>query len=135
MAEYQGAYKDQAWKNVSPSDGTICFAFNWQSLGEKPTANAIRNYQKLSINVEFENPLPVGDVVDWVKRFNINILNVAGNCQPKGESSKGYGITTFVKEYLAQVFEARGLRGVQKQEANGSRIRLPPNSFNKSSKI
>ena len=55
------------------------------------------------LDVDVENPIPVQEVVDWIKLHNIEILNVAGN-----RGSVYPAIQGFVEKYLGEVFEQLG---------------------------
>lgn len=104
LQEHSSAkYPPRTFANVKDSDGTIRFAQNFDSAGEKCTLKAIQQYRKPHIDVDIMNPRPVQEVVDWINRYNIKVLNVAGN------SERTYsGITGEVFEYLTKIFEALG---------------------------
>ena len=55
-------------------------------------------------------PRPVEEVVEWIRRENIQILNVAGDAEPQGRRAKTSGITVFTVDYLGRVFVALGHR-------------------------
>jgi hypothetical protein len=93
-------YPPRTYENVRDSDGTICFAFNFESPRERCTKKAIDQYKKPSIRVSVQDPRPVQEVVDWLIINNIETLNVAGN------SEQTYpGMAEFTAKYLAEVFE------------------------------
>lgn len=84
--------------NVRDSDGTIRFAKNFGSPGERRTLNAIQSLGKPYIDVDVKRPRPHRDVSDWFIRNCIRVLNVAGN-----RESTAAGIGAFTKEYLTVV--------------------------------
>ncbi len=81
--------------NVRDSDGTIRFASNFKSAGEKCTLRAIKWFKKEHIDIDINDPLPWHEVVFWVAEHRIKVLNIAGNSE---ETSPGIG--EFVYEYL-----------------------------------
>jgi hypothetical protein len=93
-------YVARTYDNAKNSDGTIRFAFDFESKGELCTLAAIQKYNKPWIDVDVENPIPVKQVVDWVKENKIEILNVAGN-----RESVYPGLKEFVVKYLIEVFD------------------------------
>ena len=96
-------YPPRTFLNAKTADGTIRFAYDFESAGEKCTLKGILQYKKPHIDVDLKNPIPHQEVVDWIQQHNIEILNVAGN------SEKTYGgITFIVQEYLEEVFKLLG---------------------------
>lgn len=95
-------YKPRTWDNVQNSDGTIRFAYNFESPGERCTMGAIMKYAKHHLDIdlyelEMGNYLPF-DFVEWVDGNNIEIVNVAGNAgKNREESSK---IFSLVRKYM-----------------------------------
>jgi hypothetical protein len=108
MVEFPGGYRERTRENVRASDGTIRIASNWASPGEKCTATAIRDFRRPSIDVDIHDPVPVAQVVEWIRSNRIRVLNVAGNTQPRTRAARSHGITAFAEEYLAGVFTALG---------------------------
>lgn len=74
-------YPPRTKKNVQDSDGTIRFAFNFHTYGEKCTLKAIKKLNKphfdVYLNVPKENKL--SKCIKWLEDNNIKVLNVAGN--------------------------------------------------------
>lgn len=100
MKEHSSAnYALRTEANVKDSDGTIRFAANFSSPGEKCTKKAINWFKKPSIDINIKNPLDHSKIVEWILENNIQILNVAGNAEQTAP-----GIEAFVKEYLLEVF-------------------------------
>ena len=91
-------YPPRTFENVKNSDGTIRFADNFNSAGEKCTLKAINQYNKPYIDVDKNNPIDHTLVVDWIVKNNIKILNVAGN-----RESTSPGIFIFARDYLTKV--------------------------------
>lgn len=98
------AYPPRTECNVKDSDGTIRFATNWDSAGERCTLKLIKKHGKPFLDVA-----PNADPFDfithplakrWIQDNNIQILNVAGNSE---ETSPG--IAKFVIEYLTEVLK------------------------------
>lgn len=93
-------YPPRTFENVKNSDGTIRFADDFNSAGEKCTLKAINQYNKPYIDVDKNNPIDHTLVVDWIIKNNIKILNVAGN-----RESTSPGIFVFTRDYLTKVLE------------------------------
>lgn len=94
-------YPPRTYCNVKNSDGTIRFAVNFDSPGEKLTLKAISYYEKPFIDVDRNNPIKTNIVIDWIIENNIRDLNVAGN-----KESTNPTIGLFVELYLEKVFKA-----------------------------
>lgn len=107
-------YPQRTQKNVQVADGTIQFAYNWNSPGEKLTTRLVKeagqpNYQvSLLLNLDEcrvdTNPTDLftatditKEVTTWIKENNIEILNVAGNGNTAIEDT--------VEKFLGQVFQ------------------------------
>jgi hypothetical protein len=98
-------YPPRTIKNVSDSDGTIRLAYDFGSPGERLTLKAIQDMKKPYIDVHMASPKSPKEIVDWINRHNIKVLNVAGN------SERTYsGITGDVLEYLESVFALLGFQ-------------------------
>jgi len=100
------SYVPRTEANVRDSDGTIRFASNFKSNGEKCTLKAIKWFNRPYIDVDIKNPRPVEEVINFIKQNNIQILNVAGNSELTSP-----GITETVYNYLINVF--KGLKNDQ----------------------
>ena len=96
------SYQVRTWKNVEESDGTIRLAINFNSLGEKCTMNAIRNFHKPHLDVDLLDPLDIRVVRAWLMHLNIQVLNVAGNTQWTGKMD----IYKLAYQYLLDVFNS-----------------------------
>ncbi|MCK9458357.1 MAG: putative molybdenum carrier protein [Proteobacteria bacterium] len=97
------SYVPRTHANAKMGDGTIRFAFDFDSAGEILTSQSCSRFEKPIIDVDVENPRPVQEVVDWIKEHNIETLNIAGN-----RESKYPGMEKFVVNYLGQVFTTLG---------------------------
>ena len=93
-------YPPRTYDNVKNSTGTIRFAYNFNSNGEKLTLKAILSYQRPYFDVDVTNLPPVSYVVDWLKANQIEILNVSGN-----RESTYPGIGAIVEKFLIKVFQ------------------------------
>jgi hypothetical protein len=96
-------YPPRTYANVKDSDATLRFATDFNSSGELCTLKAINQYHKPHMDVDINKPRPVSEVVDWITRYNVVILNVAGNSEHTSP-----GIAGEVMEYLARVFSSLG---------------------------
>jgi len=66
--------------NVRLSDGTIRFAADFNSMGERCTLNAILDNNKPYKDIDINNPLSTPIVVaTWIRKNNIKKLNIAWN--------------------------------------------------------
>lgn len=105
LKEYPSSkYADRTFANVKDSDGTIRFATDFTSPGERCTFKAIQEYRKPYLDIYVPKPPPHEDVVKWLKDNNIKVLNVAGN-----RESTSPGLQEFVAKYLTKVFGFKGL--------------------------
>ena len=86
------------------SDGTIRFAGSFRTFGERCTLKWIKHFGRPHIDIDIRSPCPVIDVVEWMRKNDIRVLNVAGNSEPKSRTALSSGVTAFVIDYLSQVF-------------------------------
>jgi len=93
-------YVARTQANVSDSDGTIRFANDFNTAGERATLGAIKKQGKPFFDVDIRNPASVDEVANWICEEEIEILNIAGN-----RESVAPGTMFFVKFYLLQVFK------------------------------
>ena len=89
------AYPPRTEDNVKNSDGTVRFAANFNSPGEKCTLKFIHKHAKPYFDVDIDNPPPIQDFIDWLDINGIKVLNVAGNSE---RTSPGIG--NFVVKFL-----------------------------------
>ncbi len=100
-------YPGRTHANVKDSDGTMRFAVNWESPGEKCTLNAIRLYDKPRFDIDLTNfdQYFLKNAIEWLKDNNICILNVAGN------TPKHFPKIEFrVEAMLSAMFEVLGYK-------------------------
>jgi hypothetical protein len=105
-------YVARTYDNVQDSDGTIRFATDFNSSGEKCTLKAIKKFKKPYLDINPESPPSIEDMVDWIVKNEIQVLNIAGN-----RESKSRGIGNFVIDFLSLVFQKMGF--VLKEQCNG----------------
>ena len=105
-------YSPRTFANVRDSDGTVRFAFDFNSAGERCTMKAIEQYKKPHIDVNLnEQFIKVDAVAEWIERYNIEVLNIAGN------SERTYsGTTGEVMEFLYKLFEKLGFEKQNEEE-------------------
>lgn len=80
-AHHSSSYVPRTRRNVKDSDGTIRFAFDLESRGEKCTFKAIQDFKKPHFDVDLNDPSPISTVVEWLENQKIETLNVAGNSE------------------------------------------------------
>lgn len=92
-------YQIRTVNNVKDSDGTLRFAKNFYSAGEKCTLNALMKYSKPYYDIHCFQPLDHETIANWIIKNNIQILNIAGN-----RETTCPGIEEFTFNYLIEVF-------------------------------
>lgn len=92
-------YSPRTYSNVYTSDGTLCFASNFGSAGERCTLKAIQMYSKPYLDIDVRRPKAIQEVFVWISKNKISVLNVAGN-----RESTYPGIGDFVESYLTKLF-------------------------------
>ena len=75
------SYVPRTRANVRDSDGTIRFAFNFESRGEVCTLKAINDYSRPHLDVDLNNPISATAIAEWLGANKIEVLNVAGNSE------------------------------------------------------
>lgn len=93
-------YPPRTANNVRDSDGTVRFASNFNSPGERLTLKMIESYKKPYYDVNINNPPDIDDFKEWITKNNIVTLNVAGNSELSSP-----GIESFVMTYLRNAFK------------------------------
>jgi hypothetical protein len=101
LREHKHGYKERTYDNVRVSDGTIRCAVDFWSPGEICTLNAIKKYNKPYFDVYLPNPASAEEFVIWVIRYQIKVLNVAGNCQ----KTKGFDIFSMTFNWLRNALQ------------------------------
>ncbi len=79
-------YPHRTRYNVGCSDGTLRFAVNWNSPGERLTSTECRKQGKPHYDVTLrvhgvEVRFPRTQVIMWLELHNIKVLNIAGNAR------------------------------------------------------
>lgn len=96
-------YPPRTEANVRDGDGTMRFATNFESAGERCTLKFLKKHGKIYFDVDMDDPPPVEDAIEWMIKNKISVLNVAGNSEQTSP-----GIYDFTLAYLLKVF--RGLK-------------------------
>ncbi len=114
MEEYEvHSYKARTWANVHQSDGTIRFAWDFDSPGEKCTLSGIRRHKKPYIDVPIDKDEPIiyashlEQFSRWLKDNDIKVLNVAGNAH-----NKWSGMQSYTSRFLSTVFFSFGFNRI-----------------------
>lgn len=99
-------YSTRTKKNVQAADGTIQFAYDWNSAGEKLTSRFVQEAGQTHFHVTLmltptgyviaDEKVRLLKVAEWIKQEKIEILNVAGNGNTEIEDC--------VEGFLGQVF-------------------------------
>jgi len=92
-------YPPRTFANVKDSDGTIRFAKDFNSAGEQMTLKAINEYKRPYIDVNIDYPIHPNVVRQWIRKFEIETLNIAGNAEKRAP-----GINEFVIKYVKKIF-------------------------------
>jgi len=101
LVEHQSGYKARTFANVRDSDGTIRLAYNFKSPGEICTLNAIIQYKKPKLDINIPIKEKPNIVLDFINRYSISVLNIAGNTQPE----KGIDVFNICYNFLMSSFE------------------------------
>lgn len=101
------SYPGRTAVNAKDSDGTIAFAYNFDSAGEKLTEKMCKQYNKPILKIALTTPLTDIDEVStkitaWLKEHNIKHLNIAGNGI---RTMKGIFTQETLDTYLYKIFE------------------------------
>lgn len=103
LREHSGGYKERTWENIKVSTGTIRCCVDFYSPGEICTLNGIKKFNKPYFDVYLPNPASHKDLLIWVLRYNIQILNVAGNTQGTRDLDI-YGMTfRYISRFLKYI--------------------------------
>ena len=107
---HTGGYKERTEANVRLSDGTIRFAADFNSRGEKCTLNAINDNNKPYMDIDINNPVSTAIVAKWIREKNVKKLNIAGNKQPANRNARAFMITEFTEQFLSELFTELGFK-------------------------
>jgi hypothetical protein len=102
------AYPPRTIANVIDSDGTLIFATNWSSLGEKLTIKTLQRCDKPFLRIDLKCPKLITEVIHWLESNHIETLNIAGNSKQTCP-----GIEKCVYIYLTTLFKTMGFNQVQ----------------------
>lgn len=94
-------YSPRTYLNVLESDGTVRFAYDFDSPGERCTLKAINSYSKPSFDVLIHRhekhadmlPNPVQFAM-WLHEMKIKVLNISGNANEDIEDLVGVYLST-----------------------------------------
>jgi hypothetical protein len=95
-----GGYKSRTWKNAEESDGTIRFAKNFNSPGERCTLKAIEFFGKPHFDIDLSAPAKIREVACWIRDNKIQTLNIAGNTQ-----YKNFDVFDITRHYLCRLIK------------------------------
>jgi len=90
-------YPPRTFQNVRDSDATVRLFKVKESAGEICTLKAIKQYNKLYFDVDFNDPPEPKELAEWLHSFEI--VNFAGNSE---KTTKGIFKATNI--YLSEVF-------------------------------
>lgn len=92
------SYAPRTYQNVKESDATLRLAYDFLSPGEICTLKAIKEYNKLHLDINLSEPPDAKDVAKWIIENKISTLNIAGNSEQTCP-----GIYKTVRDYLIEV--------------------------------
>lgn len=95
-------YPARTERNVMDSDGTVRFARDFRSAGEKCTLRFIKWHNRPYFDVNVDDPPDIQEFLSWVSENRIKTLNVAGNSE---ETAPGIG--DFVFQYLVKALSCK----------------------------
>ena len=104
------SYSSRTIQNVVHSDGTLILAFGRVTGGTLLTKNAALQRRKPCLVVDLTNPLEIGDVKDWLREYEIRVLNVAGPRASQAPNAYRLATTVLVKLLAAPIPIARKRR-------------------------
>ena len=105
-------YPPRTRQNVLDSDGTVRFAENFNSPGERCTLRAVQEFNKpvfdVLIRPDRDSVSPMNDLPfrRWLENNDIEILNVAGNALPRIEPL----VETFLIRTITRYNDAQNYR-------------------------
>lgn len=80
-------YPPRTSSNVLMADGTLAIAYDLHTPGELLTRNLCRKFERpyhsvmVPSNLAFDEAVAMEGVIAWVQKYDIHILNVAGNAR------------------------------------------------------
>jgi len=94
-------YPERTTLNVKTGDGTLVFIDKQTDPGTSLTISLCKKYFKPYMVIDLSREKEKPEVLQWIKRNKINILNIAGN---RESTSPGIGKKTF--EFLMHLLKA-----------------------------
>lgn len=105
------AYPPRTFANAANSDATMRLAFDFTTRGEILTLTAAEKAGKPHFDVDLSSPPPVKEAVDFLRKHNVSVLNVAGNAEQHHA-----GTYKAAKAYLIRVFKSYGIAKIMPVE-------------------
>lgn len=107
IEHHTASYPGRTAVNAKESDGTIAFAYNFDSAGEKLTEKMCKQYNKPILKIQLREPLRDVDevanhIINWLNKYQIKHLNIAGNGI---RTMKGIFSQETLDTYLYKIFE------------------------------
>jgi len=90
-------YPPRTFENVCAADGTVRFAIDFSTAGERCTLNAIKKCGKIYYDVDIIGDTQPYQLAQWIINNKISVLNVAGNSERTAK-----GIEEFVIAFLLE---------------------------------
>lgn len=111
FVEFKKGYPARTEENIKTTDGTLIFAINLFTPGEKLTINLLKKYKTPYLIVKINKKENKEDnlfthfkssVIDeWIIENNISKLNIAGNCLDRFNCSQDI-LDSFLFKYLSE---------------------------------
>jgi hypothetical protein len=99
----RGGYPMRTKQNIKDSDGTVIFYRNNLSGGSKLTSKYVNKYGKFKLLISVDKytiETAVRDIVNWIEKNKILVLNVAGS-----SASKDSKIYAYVFDVISKVID------------------------------
>lgn len=94
------SYPDRTYANAGEANGTVRFAVDFTTSGERCTLNAIRCAKSIYFDVNVLGDKTPQDLANWIQINEIEVLNVAGNSEKTATK-----IGEFVHAFLVETFK------------------------------
>ena len=112
IEHHTASYPGRTAVNAKESDGTIAFAYNFDSAGEKLTEKMCKQHNKPILKIQLREPLRDIDevanhIINWLDKYQIKHLNIAGNGI---RTMQGIFSQETLDTYLYKIFEKVLLR-------------------------
>jgi predicted Rossmann-fold nucleotide-binding protein len=106
----EGGYAERTEQNVIESDGTLILNMGTLSQGTLLTAECAEKHGRPCLILQLDHIPTTARAVEWLKRHDIRILNVAG---PR--ESKYPGIYKLAFRYLSDLFRIADINGIPRK--------------------